>query len=293
MRTYKIRPGAYPEKEITSDNFEKDTRKKKPYYINEDVQYAICPRCDNPIQIIGLYKKLAVTEKPYGRHVPKDIPKLARYDQEAYDYCPLANPQKPRPDARRKKLSDISRAILRLLRDEFDRVVYILSQDTGIDFSDNLLREMLRTFIAAKGFLYPWATNGNLPWMFGYMAHSKPLFGQRLVETCTLRKNILAFAPNAVFSERGYLTNNGGYLDPIQFCFMHHKFENNGHDETLKFLVSQSRSEGDVTLHEEILHIDQRRFLNLLAVPAEKAKRNLRHLKLAREEFDKSGIRIV
>ena len=50
------------------------------------VQFAICPQCDNPIQIVGLYKKLKNTDKPYGKHYTRSVNGLADYNQQAYDY---------------------------------------------------------------------------------------------------------------------------------------------------------------------------------------------------------------
>lgn len=44
--------------------FEKKTQKQAPFYQkserqnHETCQFAICPECNNPVQIIGLYKKL-------------------------------------------------------------------------------------------------------------------------------------------------------------------------------------------------------------------------------------------
>lgn len=166
MDSYKLAPGPVIVKEITVANFEADTKKKLPYYVDENLQYAVCPRCDNPIQILGLYKKLKNTDKPFGKHVAKSIPDLAKYDQDAYNFCPLARPQQPNQETRRRNTAGIPAHLLILLKEQFDRIIYILRKDTDILFSKSLLKHMLTTFIKAEGYAYSWASVNNLPWAF-------------------------------------------------------------------------------------------------------------------------------
>lgn len=270
MNIYKVKPGAFPDRDLNRNNFEEDTNKRSPYYVNEDVQYAVCPKCNNPIQLIGLYKRLAHTPKPYGRHIPRSIEGLAIYSQEAFDRCPFVRPQEPNPDAKRTSRAGIPQTLLQLLSDQFDRIGYVLSRDTGIYFSSNLLKKMLKTFLAVDGILYPWAVEGNLPWMFGYRAQSKKLYGQKLRLDCQLRTNILAKVPNVRFDENDRLVQLEGYLQPIVFCFMHHNFSEDGERETIRFLVTQvlgGLPADDLIIHDEVIEINQRYFLDLINRP--------------------------
>ncbi|GAB1255377.1 hypothetical protein Defa_28640 [Desulfovibrio sp. TH_2024_36128] len=60
MHVYKLKTGLQPIKLIEKEQFERDTGKQSPWYQkngDEMVQYAVCPACDNPIQIIALYKE--------------------------------------------------------------------------------------------------------------------------------------------------------------------------------------------------------------------------------------------
>ena len=50
MRKFKLRTGA-----------------SNPYEINVD------SACDNPIQLIGLYKRLENTDRPYGKHYNRSL----------------------------------------------------------------------------------------------------------------------------------------------------------------------------------------------------------------------------
>lgn len=91
MDTYKLEPKSTKIKKISKETFEKDTGKLKPYYQEgKDSQYAVCPVCDNPISIIGLYNPKAKT-KPYGKHYPRDVENLAVYDSHKYETCPYAS----------------------------------------------------------------------------------------------------------------------------------------------------------------------------------------------------------
>lgn len=290
MDSYKLAPGPVIVKEITVANFEADTKKKLPYYVDENLQYAVCPRCDNPIQILGLYKKLQNTDKPFGRHVAKSIAHLAKYDQEAYDFCPLARPQHPNPEARRRNTAKTPAHLLVLLKEQFDRIVYILRRDTDILFSPNLLARMLTTFIKAEGYAYSWASANNLPWTFMHMSFAHSLYGQKIREDSDLKKAILQNVPEASFDKNGRLIAEAGtYLSPLTFCFMNHQLamKNGTLDESFDFVVSQqakdSRETRDVFC--KTLFIDQSYFLNLINLPPERAKREERLLDLVKEHL--------
>lgn len=54
-----------------------------PYEINVE------PACDNSIQLIGLYKKLENTDRPYGKHYNRSL-SFAPYNETAYRFCPFA-----------------------------------------------------------------------------------------------------------------------------------------------------------------------------------------------------------
>ena len=71
MRKFKLHTGVSNPYEINVENFEKLTLKQEPYHkVGKDGvprDFGVCPACDNPIQLIGLYKKLENTDRPYGK----------------------------------------------------------------------------------------------------------------------------------------------------------------------------------------------------------------------------------
>ena len=59
MDIFKSKPGLSRPYKISTINYEKETKRQKPYMLEKNGKYqyfAVCPECDNPIQLIGLYK---------------------------------------------------------------------------------------------------------------------------------------------------------------------------------------------------------------------------------------------
>lgn len=205
MRDFKLKQGSNQIYTIDKEIFEKVTFGDEPYYNRDskgkETHFAICPQCDNPIEIIGLYKKLKNTERPYGRHYPQSVKNLAKYNQQTYDYCPYAKKQKNVNHKMRKaKLGEYEKGIYNLMREQFDRAVYILEKKLDIKIGLNTAKKMLLKYIAAEAWLYPWSTYNNLPWMFGYFARAQSLDKKLILRDSPLYKAIVKSCPNAKFT---------------------------------------------------------------------------------------------
>ncbi len=249
---------------VTPENFEEKTGKQHPWYqvntIGEENYFAVCPACDNPTQIIGLYKLPA----PYARHGNKTIEKLASFDKEALENCPLylprANPQK---EDRKSSIDGVPLKILSTVINEFDRIVYILKKVTGINFSENLLRKMLATYKAAEGYLYIGASQLNTPWIFAYMSHAQPLYMQYIKNSALLEAIDQALS-NAVITGDGQITakeENGkrAFLD-LNVAFIQHKscFSNNTLSEKMTMIITTTEGKSIVpkTIYKEDIIFD-------------------------------------
>ena len=61
MNKFKLHQGVYESHNINKDNFKKLTHNKPPYkHIDskgKSVPVAVCTSCDNPIQLVGIYKE--------------------------------------------------------------------------------------------------------------------------------------------------------------------------------------------------------------------------------------------
>ena len=109
--------------------FEKRTGINVPFYSEpENPQksrhYAVCPACDNPVQIIGLYKQSAHTDKPYAKHYSANIKDLAIYVQSNYDFCPFSNKRISNSNKKRDKNNLLTNKIIKELVTHFDKVIY-------------------------------------------------------------------------------------------------------------------------------------------------------------------------
>lgn len=265
--------------------FERVTREGTPYYqenkFGKKLQYALCPGCNNPIQIIGLYKHLKHTENPYGRHSPRPVPGFT-YDPDAYEFCPYLLKNTSYDESLRKEPSPYSCDILKLCIQEFDRVVYILRQDMGFNFSAEFARNMLRTYLKEQGYLYPGSSLRNIPWIVGYLSFSKSLFGQYLkLESpkCNeLRRAIWKNIPEARVTSKGWITRKGSSGYNLHCFFTNHKISearDGALRETIRFIIISGRDEGPdgITgkeIFEEKITFDHQKFEYLMQIRTQK-----------------------
>lgn len=89
MDVFKTHVGEGKALMINEENFYLATRERKPYVVDSGGVksfYAVCPECDNPIQLIGLLRRQqdSLPHRPYGRHIGHDVPGVAVYDEDAY-----------------------------------------------------------------------------------------------------------------------------------------------------------------------------------------------------------------
>ena len=143
-----------------------ETSRKYPYFYDcgdKIRHYAVCPACNNPIQIIGLFRKH--TESPlYAKHIPKTIPDLAEYRQEAYENCPLAAKRNICAEKGQKKRGNdgISKQLLNIIEKNFDRIVYVLQRSLGIYVSARLAENLLDDYFKEEAYLYKYASLINI-----------------------------------------------------------------------------------------------------------------------------------
>lgn len=262
---------------IEQSVFEKKSQQDLPYYSDplnkeESSHYAVCPACDNPVQIIGLYKKNTHTEKPYAKHYANSIQSLAKYIQENYDYCPLrAKRTKHSEYAKKAQANALTMEIVRRLVNSFDKVIYFLESKTQLLISDRLARQMLEKYFANQGYLYYNASLINIPIKFAHAAGvARSLYG-RVVRNEILKKALIEKVPSIRFD--GNVLKGEGYVD-VKFSFIHHEIHHEGKTmyETLVFSVHEKEKNGirPITLYEQEIRLDHDYYKNLLNYSEEK-----------------------
>lgn len=81
MDAFKAWPGRAESIVISQESYMRCTGGVAPWRRDGDTgpsYYAVCPLCDNPIQIVGLFRRQEESRahRPYGRHHRGDVPGL-------------------------------------------------------------------------------------------------------------------------------------------------------------------------------------------------------------------------
>jgi len=287
--------------EVCRETFEEQTRNKFPWEQGTPVrkQYAICPACDNPVRLVGIYRKM--DKRPHRVHTEKDIEGLQRHVLQKYMYCMLSKRSKYIDDAERFTEPNESQIELcHILQNNFHKVVYIAEKILHIRGSNNFWSSTLEQFIASKGYLYPWITLENLPWMLIYFGLSqKNIFNQDIVLESKIHQVITDKCNNASFDKviihanksYGKLSkseNAKGFLKPICLRFSGHKKQmiEDVLNETMTLYVDS----GSVEIYKQSIEVDQHYFRNILLKPdwkeSERCKKLLNSAKEIMEKYN-------
>jgi hypothetical protein len=177
---------------ISEKNFSEYTKKAKPYYSSVNgigKYYAVCPVCDNPIQIIGLYKSEEGEKRaPFGKHYKGDIKGLAKYNDQAYHLCPYHNPYYQGKRMRRAKGNKTSNAIYNYLINYFDEIIKKLEERIHIKISYTFAKELKESFLLNAGWEYYDCTYDNLPLMLLYAQPAYTLVKRRIRKNTEISK---------------------------------------------------------------------------------------------------------
>lgn len=291
MDIYKLTPHDSGFRLIERADFESRTAKRERWYrtnsSGEGVQYAVCPVCDNPIQIIGLYRLPKHVRAPFGKHACKTIPDLAADDEAARERCPYFKPRQHDQHARKTTEDTQSQKILEILITQFDRVEYILRKQTGIRFSRAKLKSMLETYRETRGHLYTGATVINVPWIFAYMSNATALFKQHVSNNEALTEAVVQKVGGAQVGVDGRVANEPGCWFDLSVSFIHHRYkkdkEEGGLQESMAMLVTSERKGVLVDVYKQVIEFDHQYFQNLIDQSDGQGYRNMELVALAHE----------
>lgn len=295
MDCFKLKPGLGKIYNISEEVFSEVTGEKEPYCVHGAAKvsyYAVCPECENPIQLAGLFKgTIEAGRKPYGRHNKGDIPGLAKYCEEDYLLCSYANPAWKKQYRKRSANSVVGKKTLVIMKSQFDRVIYILSKELCMKISYALARLLLNSYITAEGWLYYNATLNNLPWILLLANSSHPLFGRWILKESELYHALEKECVNVGFvnSEDGKYakvvsTDDKKFLDIHFHMYNHQKNVTEEHlSESVDFRVYEGNAPNIRTIYKKTIEIDTGYFMNLINMPESRAKRNEQYLNIARE----------
>ncbi|MEE6146240.1 hypothetical protein V2151_26680 [Bacillus cereus] len=178
MDIFKLKTDSNEIFKLTVYNYEQQTHKKSPYYDmsgKDGRYYAVCPSCNNPIQIYNLYKDKTKGQRLHARHFGKSIHRLAVYNKERYLACELSNPESFGGETKRKNTKK-SNELLALIKEYPDVLFNEIRKISGISFSYKKFDTMLKHFMKSEGYYYTAINKYNLPYGFLYMQKSINLY---------------------------------------------------------------------------------------------------------------------
>lgn len=286
---YSLEKDVYIEKTQGNDDYNETGKDGKRRH------FAICPACDNPIQIIGLYSRNENAPSVYGKHYNKSI-KIAEYNKQMYYFCPYASHKYAiTRDSKKPELTDFERNVYNILRENFDIAVRVVEEETGMFISYKMARKMAHCFWANDGHMYYWATLYNIPWLLLMFLDSEPCYGLRVKIGsplhCLLKKQKEITFESCDWPDYECVRGADNRFLNLNFATIHHRrnIVNDELQENMTMFFSKffdSLPETQFTLK---LDINEYCFLNRIhSVSTEKYRKGLRSqrlLQIAAEEL--------
>jgi|GEM_PF-3430105 len=212
---------------VSEKQFELGTGRKYPWEqgVPRTKRYALCPVCNNPVRLVGLYK--SVKPKPYGAHVARNVPGLPAHNDHRYANCPRYVGITPiNENARYDEPEPHQLELCQVLRDNIHKIIYVAESTLDIRGTVNFWRKCIEKFVGSKGYLYPRISIDNLPWLFLYFgANQADLYRQNVKLNSDMHRAIVSNCSNAKFeissesAQYGALVRGDGYLDNISLRF--------------------------------------------------------------------------
>lgn len=182
---------------------------------SETKHLALCPRCNNPVAILGIYKKINVA--PHARHAKEvNIPNVAQYDEYKFQNCPYHNKRADYIKEYVDETEELQRQDLyKIAKEHYDKAIYLLQKETGIYITLAMAETLAENYVIMRAYNYIDATVYNIPWYLIYSFHGFPLYHMIIRKNSTLYKHLLQqgfVLKNSKIKEHIYVADNKGCL---------------------------------------------------------------------------------
>lgn len=282
---FKVSAGNKPSFAITKDNIEELLGRRLPWFRQgkfreDDRHFAVCPYCDNPIQLKGVYKRQKNSPRPYGSHTGNPVDGF-HFDAIDLEFCPYKLTQHTHAKDQRREMGPVATQLINTVISEFDRIVLILRDDFGFYFSDAFAGKMLNQWFDSEAYRYTGAHLRNLPWMVAYFAPALPLFGQPIGKNAELTRLIREQVPQAKISDAGRLDKGESWYALDLQC-LHHKVVVEEADGTLvesltlrvQNFTYTNEAANAPTIYKKLIVFKPERFDALIHTQQERVQRN-------------------
>lgn len=181
----------------------------------ETKHLALCPRCNNPVAILGIYKKINVA--PHARHAKEvNIPNVAQYDEYKFQNCPYHNKRADYIKEYVDETEELQRQDLyKIAKEHYDKAIYLLQKETGIYVTLAMAETLAENYVIMRAYNYIDATVYNIPWYLIYSFHGFPLYHMIIRKNSSLYKHLLQqgfVLKNSKIKEHIYVADNKGCL---------------------------------------------------------------------------------
>ncbi len=132
--------------------------------------FAICPCCGNPVHFINLIESKRSSKNLFPRadHFPHSVEGVAAYNKKKYERCPLAsrNYLYSEKKNRRDENDPYNDYFINIVKNNLDRIKYILEKNLNVHISLDLIQKMLTNFLSCHNERIEALNKLNLPWLF-------------------------------------------------------------------------------------------------------------------------------
>ena len=224
----------------------------------ETKHLALCPRCNNPVAILGIYKKINVA--PHARHAKEiNIPNVVHYDEYKFQHCPY---HKKRADYIKEYVPETEepqrRELYRIAKKNYDKAIYLLQEETGIYITHKMAETLAENYVRMRAYNYIDATNYNIPWYLLYSFSGFPLYHMIVKKNTTLYRHLLGLGfvlKDSKVNGHVYVENNEGYLLTAT-NYRYAVDKNDNLNEWLDFSIIRP----DATVTDTLLYVPADRF---------------------------------
>jgi len=252
MRTFHLLTDAFTDVEHSIDQktYTELTHLTMPYVqtINGTTRYyALCPKCHNPIQLIGVFRKRKVGA--HGKHTGQDVSGIGTFDKREYDFCPYAIHAGYtwlgyKDDT---EITGLEKDIVKKTELYFDRGLYFLERSIGVRFPSDVKRYMVLSYFANEGYRYRIATRDNFPMPVLEIAFRQPLTRMPVEKDSwivqALKKHGFSFVPCQKINGCVFIQG-----DPVQIWFRQFEryTDDDGYSESMVCVIDHFDPYGGV-----------------------------------------------
>ncbi|KFN01173.1 hypothetical protein D0U04_07135 [Bacillus clarus] len=281
---------------ITVEIYEHYTDKREPYYYKDKKEmkyFAVCPGCNNPSKLVNLYidktlDKSLKKQNTHARHYKHNVKGLANYSQEAYDNCPLSNPDSFSTCDKRKD-KEKNNELLKLIKLYPDIIYDFVREITGINFSYKKFNEMLDNFMKTEGYYYKYINKFNLPYGFFYMQKSIGLYMQYVFIDSHYAQEII----DSIRKSKYFVVNNENQIIPsttdyveIECYLTKHRIKNKS-EETIELRIMESKENKKNLVYKKEMPVNKVDFINAITDAA------VKEIESANEKYKRSTLQKV